>query len=203
LQGGDGRRVRYGNGVEFWAAAENCLVENCRVWEVYDAALTNQGSGVNEERNIVYRGNLIWNCEYSFEYWNRGPESTTSDVLFENNVCLDAGFGWGHAQRPDRNGRHLMFYANSAQVTNFVVRGNIFANATESLVRSSVEWTPEGPRLEGNVYWQDDPAKPCASWLEKNYTAADFEAYRAASRGDAAEKIERVDVRGLIPKDAK
>ncbi|MEW6218002.1 MAG: carbohydrate binding domain-containing protein, partial [Thermodesulfobacteriota bacterium] len=42
--GGDGE-LRYGNGVEFWNNAHDTLVEGCRLWEIYDAALTTQGIG--------------------------------------------------------------------------------------------------------------------------------------------------------------
>ncbi|MCX7825711.1 MAG: right-handed parallel beta-helix repeat-containing protein, partial [Verrucomicrobiae bacterium] len=112
-----GRPVRFGNGIEFWSSARGCLVEGCRLWEIYDAALTNQGSGTNQQINITYRDNVIWNSEYSFEYWNRGPDSVTRNIRFERNTCVNAGFGWGHAQRPDRNGRHLMFYHNPAQTS--------------------------------------------------------------------------------------
>ncbi|MBQ4202254.1 MAG: protein kinase [Thermoguttaceae bacterium] len=165
--GGEGRRVRYGNGIEFWADAEDNLVENCRLWEVYDAAITNQGSGTNVEKNIVYRDNLIWNCEYSFEYWNRDETSKTENVSFVDNVCLNAGYGWGHVQRPDPNGRCLMFYSNTAQTKNFLVKGNVFANATESLVRSDVAWTPEQPVLDGNVYSQENQALPYVLWRKE------------------------------------
>ena len=53
--GGD-KTVRFGNGIEFWATAHDCLVERCRLWEIYDAALTNQSGGPNTpQRNITYR----------------------------------------------------------------------------------------------------------------------------------------------------
>jgi len=137
-----GRPVRFGNGVEFWADARDCLVEGCRLWEIYDAALTNQGSGVNVQENITYRRNVIWNCEYSFEYWNRAEASRTRNIRFEHNTCVNAGGGWGHGQRPDPNGRHLMFYHNSAATENVSVRYNIFANATDSCLRlHGRDWT--------------------------------------------------------------
>ncbi len=201
LEGGAGRRTRYGNGIEFWATASDCLVENCRLWEVYDAAITNQGAGVNQERNITYRDNLIWNCEYSFEYWNRGPESITDSILFEKNVCLDAGYGWGHVQRPDKNGRCLMFYSNSAQTTNFVVRDNIFANATESLVRSDIDWTPEPPKLDANVYSQEDETIPFVQWKGKRFSGEEFESFQKEANQEPNAKLEKIDVKALIPQD--
>lgn len=138
----NGKPVRYGNGIEFWSDAHDCLVEDCRIWEIYDAALTNQGDGTNLQENITYRGNTIWNSEYSFEYWNRGAASRTRNILFEHNTCVDAGYGWGHRQRPDPNGRHLMFFDNSAATTNVVIRDNIFSSAADSLLRlHGRDWT--------------------------------------------------------------
>ncbi|MDO4570032.1 MAG: right-handed parallel beta-helix repeat-containing protein [Planctomycetia bacterium] len=151
----DGKPVRYGNGIEFWNCATDCLVENNRLWEIYDAALTNQGRGSKEspsvQKNIVYRGNTIWNSEYSFEYWNR--EGTTENILFENNKCFDAGFGWAHTQRPNPNGAHMMFYNNSAATKNFLLRGNQFFRSTEVCLRMDNDWRA-GLRLENNEYEQ-------------------------------------------------
>ncbi len=202
LEGAKGRRTRFGNGIEFWADARDHKVLNNRIWEVYDAALTNQGSGVNVERNIIYVGNLIWNCEYSFEYWNRGPESKTQDITFAGNACLDAGYGWGHVQRRDPNGRCLMIYSNEAQTTNFSIVGNYFVNATDSLVRNDKEWTPEEPKMDSNIYWQDDESKPYALWHGKTYSGDEFDAYRQAIKGEERgekSKITREFIRERFP----
>lgn len=138
----DGKPVRFGNGVEFWSNAHDCVVEDCRIWEIYDAALTNQGDGTNVQQNITYRRNVIWNSEYSFEFWNRGPASRNQNIVFEHNTCVDAGMGWGHNQRPDPNGQHLMFYDNSAITTNVVVRYNIFCNSANTCLRlQGRDWT--------------------------------------------------------------
>lgn len=184
-QGGQGRRVRYGNAIEFWADASDCLVENCRIWEVYDAALTNQGAGTNVEENITYRGNLIWNCEYSFEYWNRDEMSRTENILFENNICYNAGYGWGHVQRPDKNGRHFMVYQNTAKTKNFVVRNNVFCDATESLIRldraaTNPDWPNQGLTLDQNRYF-DSENRDCALWLGEQFAFERFDDFRRAS----------------------
>ena len=54
--------------------------------------------------------------------------------------ALVPGLGWGHAQRPDPNGRHLMFFVNTAQTSEIVVRDNIFAVATESCLWMDNDW---------------------------------------------------------------
>jgi hypothetical protein len=174
-----GRPVRFGNGVEFWENAHDNLVEGCRIWEVYDAALTNQGSANNTQANITYRDNVIWNCEYSFEYWNRGPESTTRNIRFEHNTCVNAGGGWGHGQRPDRNGRHLMFYVNSARTTGVQVVGNIFCNATDSCLRMENDWTA-GLTMDHNCWWQ--PAGELMLFLRTSFPAAQFADFQGRTR---------------------
>jgi len=150
----DGKPVRFGNGIEFWSGAQDCLVEGCRLWEIYDAALTNQGSGTNVKENMTYRRNVIWNSEYSFEYWNRDETSRTRHILFEHNTCVNAGHGWGHRQRPDPNGRHLMFYDNTAVTEDFQVRGNIFCNATDSCLRLHGHDRTATLKMDHNCWYQ-------------------------------------------------
>lgn len=163
------RPVRFGNAIEFWNSADGNIVEKCHIWEVYDAALTNQGKGSAEhpsiQKNIIYRDNLIENAEYSFEYWNR--DGVTENILFENNTCVDAGVCWSHSQRPNPNGAHMMFYFNSAETKNFVVRNNKFFNSTEVALRMENDWR-DGLRMENNVYRQYE-GEPLIRWLGKNY----------------------------------
>ena len=180
-EGGKGRRVRFGNGIEFWGTADDCLVENNKLWEIYDAALTNQGVGGNIQSNITYRGNLIWNAEYSFEYWN-GEGSKTENILFENNLCYSAGFGWGHIQRPDPNGRCIMMYSNLAATKNFVVQNNTFCDATESLIRldynaGNPDWPSAGLTLNGNRYFNDG-GRNFFRWLGEEIPGNQFDAWR-------------------------
>ncbi len=169
----DGNPVRFGNGIEFGGSCDQCLVEENRLWEIYDAAVTNQGRKSENgkersiEQNIVWRNNLIWNSEYSYEYWNN---DLTSNVLFEGNLCWDAGYGWAHGQRPDPNGAHLMFYTNRAETTNFVVRNNVFSEATEATIRSDNDWFKD-LTLDGNQYYQSE--KPFLRLLVKNYYGKD------------------------------
>jgi hypothetical protein len=180
--------VRFGNGVEFWGSAHDSLVEDCRLWEIYDAALTNQSSGPNTPQyNITYRNNVIWNSEYSFEYWNRPRNSETHDVYFVHNTCVNAGHGWGHAQRPDPSGRHLSFYASPAPAHNIVIRDNIFFEATknafyapgwsraqiEALVMDHNCWyQAEGQmiHIDGESYMMGQFAKYQADWNKEPHS---------------------------------
>ena len=161
-----GRHVRYGNAIEFWGAARDHLVEGCRIWEVYDAALTNQGRGPTSiQENITYRNNVIWNSEYSFEYWNNPETARTRNIRFVNNTCVDAGIVWSHAQRPDRNGSHLMFYTNTADSEGIEVKYNVFYNSTEWASRYSRGWKPM-PDMDYNA-WYVPKGKLCYLFRER------------------------------------
>ena len=162
----DGHPVRFGNGIEFWGNCDGNLVEDCNLWEIYDAALTNQGRD-DSELNTTYRRNLIWNSEYSYEYWNA---KITENIVFEDNICLDAGFGWAHGQRPDPNGGHLMFYTNRAATKNFVVRNNVFCESTEVCIRMLNDWR-DNLKLEGNQCYQSE--KPILRWYDNTFIQKD------------------------------
>ena len=136
-----GRGVRYGNGIEFWSEARDILVENNRLWECWDAALTNQSSGEGVvQKNIIWRGNEVWNSEYSYEYWQQGDGARTENIVFENNICRDAGYGWGHKRRWNPNAAHLMFYDTTAETDGFVIRGNRFERSKNCGMRLFNAW---------------------------------------------------------------
>lgn len=185
-----GKPVRFGNGVEFWGNAHDCLVERCRLWEIYDAALTNQNkSAVVQQYNIVYRRNLIWNSEYSFEYWNRPQESLTHHIYFENNTCFGAGHGWGHTQRPDGGaGRHLCFYTNDCQTHDMYIRNNIFCQAA-NVAFDALWWKPETLadrrviQLDYNCWLQ--PAGTMIRLKGQSYAQAEFSSYQQATGQEA------------------
>lgn len=170
----DGRPVRYGNAIEFWNAAHDHLVENCRIWEVYDAALTNQGRGPDSRQiNITYRNNLIWNAEYSFEYWNHPKTAVTRNIRFVNNTCIGAGRGWAHEQRPDPNGSHLMFYSNTAETSGIQIRDNIFYDHTDWGSRYTGGWDVL-PGLDQNVWYSEHGVM--VYWFREKI--ASFDQYR-------------------------
>ena len=170
----NGRPVRFGNAIEFWGAARDHLVENCRIWEVYDAALTNQGRGPSSKQvNITYRNNLILNSEYSFEYWNNPETALTKNIRFVNNTCINAGTVWSHAQRPNPNGSHLMLYTNTAETSGIEIKYNIFCNHTEWGTRYSAGWKVL-PDQDHNLWYSDQGVM--AYWFrDKIGSFADFQ----------------------------
>ena len=118
-------------------------MEDCRIWEIYDAALTNQGDGTNTQENITYRRNVIWNSEYSFEYWNRGSSSLTRNVVFEHNTCVDAGYGWGH---------DIQSSAIRVEGNNHLIEYNeVFSVVTESDDQGGIDIFGN-PTFRGNIF---------------------------------------------------
>ena len=176
-----GVAIRYGNGIEFWKNAHDHLVEGCRLWEIYDTAISNQGDGKNEQRNITYRNNVIWNCENSYEYWDRyekPDESITENIFFTNNTCLNAGCGWGHTQRPNPNGCHVLFYGTMAKAANFIIAHNVFANATEYILRvGEGDWAIRNLHLNNNV-WSQQQGDGRSLVLWQNKKIFDFQSYQ-------------------------
>ena len=149
--------TRYGNGIEFWCEAQDCLVENNHIWQCYDVAITNQGNAANQiQRNLTYRNNLLHNCEQHYEYW-RSPESAlTENIQFIHNTCLNAGEVWAHWQRPNKHSCHLLAYQVTAPTRNIIIRDNVFCNAIEALVLHHADLR-KVIDCDHNLWWQDKP----------------------------------------------
>jgi hypothetical protein len=183
--GGSGT-VRYGNGVQFWNNAHDNIVERCTFNQIYDAAITAQGidDAGFEVYNLYFRNNVINNSEYSFEYWELYELSRAHNIYFENNTCMNAGGGWGHSQRPDPNGAHLMFYTNSAQTENVYIRNNIFFNSTDYGVRWLREEDVNKVILDNNCWYESSGPIAWVGNTFYNY-ATQWEAYKSATKQDS------------------
>lgn len=181
--------VRYGNGIEFWANASNHLVEQCKVWEIYDAAMTNQNEGnIATQTNIIYRNNLIYNAEWSFEYWNRPIGSLTQNIFFINNTCLYAGNTWAHDQRPEKRGRHLNFFQIDAATHNFYILNNIFYEASSAGLYVLRYSDLDSLTLDYNTWYQtENDTLIDIKWgtaTVNSYTMAQFSNYQATYQQD-------------------
>lgn len=173
--------LRVGNGIEFWENAHDCVVEGCKIGEIWDAAVTNQGTDTNEQHNITYKNNIIWNSEYSFEIWDRPESSTMNDVYVEDNVCVAAGFGWSHKQRPDPHGWHLALWGNHASTDNIYIHNNVFYEAAFSSLyfdTSETEYESYGLVSDNNYYYQDSGYMMVHKY-DKAYTMNQFSIYQS------------------------
>jgi hypothetical protein len=155
-----GNPVRFGNGIEFWANAHDNVVVGCKIWEVYDTGVTNQGNS-GSQYNITYYNNIIWNCELSYEFflYTTDGAASASNIHFENNTCLDAGYGWSHVQRPNPYAHHVIFWSTAsstgATFNNFYIRNNIFD--TSDYCDIEIRWQTSylaALTLDYNLYYQ-------------------------------------------------
>ena len=192
-QYGGSATVRFGNGVQFWNAAHDNIVEACKLDQIYDTGLTVQGtdSAGYEVYNIYFRNNLINNCENSYEFWAGGERSIAHDIYFENNTCLNPGKGWGRSQRPNPNGVQVMISPVFAKSWNVFIRNNVFYEAVDYGIRW---WWMEDTKhvmLDNNCWYQSNGALSridnSSSWQPVNtiYDYSQWDTYRAVTKQDS------------------
>ncbi len=178
--------ARFGNGIEIGIGASGVLVENCSVSQCYDVAFTCQGPQTPTARgwrDVVFRGNTAADNTQSFEVWSsgtdRGPGSGFVDCAFVDNVCSNAGGGWGARVRPDNVGKstHLLFYGMELP-SPIDISGNTFRYAAQNYAYFRAGIPPE-LRLDRNTI-ELDPTTPLQ--FGKPFTVAAAPA-RAAPAG--------------------
>ncbi len=180
-------RIRFGNGIEFWGNAHDNLVEGCKIWEIYDAALTNQGAGDRVmQYNITYTENNIWNAEWSYEFWNYSENGKSYNIYFENNICRNAGYGWGHSQRPDKSGMHICFSDNIAATNGVYVRNNIMEYSQSCTMYVAKVWNGVETLVFENNHYTQTKNSVIAAWAvnSKIYFPDDFEIYKKETGKD-------------------
>ncbi len=158
-QGRRGSVTRFGNGIEIYGGCEGYTVENCLIYEVYDAAITHQITTGGKKyllSGIKYSTNLIENCTYSIEYFlDCGDDGSIVDGCeISGNIMRCAGFGWGDQRHNRETPAHLKGwdYRNTAQ--SFTVTGNIFDRSAHKLIHACAENEAWCPEMRGNVYIQ-------------------------------------------------
>ncbi|MGM9653037.1 MAG: hypothetical protein ACI3XP_05305 [Eubacteriales bacterium] len=149
--------TRYGNGVECWSNSSDVTVESCKFSGIYDVAITMQGTHVRKSwTNMIFRNNIMWNNQHCFEIWSSGQEPDTGFVncRFENNLCIESGYGWSYAVRPDKTAStHLLMYGLQCPLCDITVSGNTFVNPRNMTVYKSggVSQIPADYRIVDNT----------------------------------------------------
>lgn len=132
-------KVRFGNGIEFWVYGENVLIENCVFKNIYDSCVTHQGPGKDTipTRNFICRNNVFDTYSMAaFEYRDKMPIDST----FENNVCRNAGCGFGMLGEdiprrseiwPQPMGHHIFLWRidEPTEGGRLEIKNNIFQDA--------------------------------------------------------------------------
>ena len=146
---------RYGNGIENWENADNFTIEFCHLYQIYDAALSHQGTKAAKMNNIVFRNNIIEYCTYSIEYFQRDANGIMSNILYDGNIMRFAGYGWGH-QRPDKEeAAHIKSWNHPNKSVNFIIKNNILDTSRYDLFNiRSRSGDMYLPTVDSNIYIQ-------------------------------------------------
>ena len=177
-----GRVTRFGNGIEIYGGLYNYLVDNCYIYEVYDAGVTHQyssgGSNSIYMQNVDYTNNVLEYSTYNIEYFagsalsGSGAIRKMKDILFENNIIRLAGYGWGQ-QRPDPAPAGIKGWSHNNMADGFIIRNNIIDRSTHMLMQLGSVYATAAPYLVGNTYVQhcgSDYAYYFSSYLGRKET---------------------------------
>ncbi len=154
--------TRFGNGVEIYGGCDNYVIDNCYIYQCYDAGVTHQAGAASPAKtmnNIRYSKNVITDCVYSIEYFfgdaSEGMRQTGKNIVYEDNLLRRAGFGFGSSRPNGYSQRHIRTASTSANAfTDFVIRNNIFDRSVYDLLFISSGFEACLPRMEGNTYIQ-------------------------------------------------
>ncbi len=165
----NGTVTRFGNGVEIYGGLVNYTIDNCYVYEIYDAGITHQIStstqGNYYMKDVVYSNNVLCDSTYNIEYFMSIDSSSATNerfmenVLFENNLIRRAGYGWGQ-QRPDDAPAGIKGWTHHNNAVNTILRNNIIdrcynhVGGLAHLIQMGTTYNAAGPFLEGNTFIQ-------------------------------------------------
>ena len=161
-QGRRGTVTRFGNAVEIYGGCEDYIVENCYIYQVYDAGITHQvttGGKTYTMTNIRYRNNLIEYCVYSIEYFlekTKGDvESYIDDCEISHNILRFSGYGWGQQRHNTHTPAHIKGWSYENTASNYSVHDNIFDRAAYRMVHLVAKKQESCPDMYRNTYVQD------------------------------------------------
>ncbi len=162
-QGGRGSVTRYGNGVEIYGGCDGYTVENCYIYQCYDAAITHQVTTDKtrfEMKNIRYRSNIVDDCVYSIEYFleklNDERDSVINDCIIEGNILRLCGCGWGQQRHNKETPAHIKGWDYENTAEGFIIRNNIFDRSAYRMIHITAKNAESLPDMYENVYIQND-----------------------------------------------
>ena len=156
-----GTMTRFGNGIEVYGACDGFTIDNCYVYQCYDAGITHQqqlgGGNSCIEQNVWFTNNVIDRCIYNIEYFMGIADTPNTTRLMKNinyvgNLLSRSGYGWGYGPSRAASVKGWDHHNNHAE--GFLIKDNVFlldrVNAVD-IGFGNVAWMP---KFEGNIYIQ-------------------------------------------------
>lgn len=155
---------QYGNGIEFYGPARNINVNNCYVYQQFDAGVTFQENGYVNYSNITFDSNNIEYCAYNIEFFNGGEDGVANhlnegyynNINITNNILRFAGYGFG-SNRPHAHGvAHITCWDETftKSHTSFTITDNIFDCSANNLIYWPNASTTANISASGNSFYQ-------------------------------------------------
>ena len=160
-EGGRGTIGRFGNCIEIYGGCDRYTVENCYLYQSYDAGITHQrttGGEKVEMTNVTYRDNLVERCVYSIEYFLDmtcgDNESYMENIDMCGNILRFAGYGWGQQRHNKHTPAHIKGWSFYNAARNYRIRDNIFDRSAYRLLHTVAKLDEYCPIMENNTYVQ-------------------------------------------------
>lgn len=162
-KGRRGSVTRFGNGVEIYGGCKDYAVENCYIYQVYDAAVTHQITTCGQTfimENVVYANNLIEECVYSIEYFldmtDSDEQSYMKNIQMSGNVLRRCGYGWGQQRHNKDTPAHIKGWDYQNVAYDYRIENNVFDRSAYRMVHIVAKEEKHLPVLNGNVYIQNE-----------------------------------------------
>lgn len=153
--GEDGRKARFGNGIEFGHNVQDVIVERCSFNGVYDTGFTMQGFPSVSWSDVHVRDCYFTECSQAYELWCRNAPAGVGyeRCSFTGNRCVNVGGGWGAETRPNRSvATPLLMYFMDTDTMDVDVSGNTFENCPRGVLfkLGGLDQVPAGYRMHDN-----------------------------------------------------
>lgn len=159
--------TRYGNGIEIYGACKDYTVDNCWVYQCYDAGLTHQASAGAMKRdvcmtNVYYTNNLLEDSVYNIEYFlseTQGTNSIMDNFEISGNIMRRAGNGWGRQRYNPDSPANIKSWSSTNPAKDYRIFNNIIDRGTQRLVHIIAQDNESLPNMHDNIYIQPEGGK--------------------------------------------
>lgn len=159
-QGRRGTVTRFGNCIEIYGGCEDYVVDNCYLYQCYDAGVTHQVSTTKKVimSNIRYTNNLIETCVYGIEYFldqlEGESESRMDGMEMSGNIIRLSGYGWGQQRHNVDTPALIKGWSYTNPAKHYTIHNNIFDRCAYRMLHLVAQNEASCPHMHDNTYIQ-------------------------------------------------